>query len=146
VKALIQKVSSGSVTVDGKTIGEIGKGIVALLGITHGDTEKEVDFVLNKIVNCRIFPGERSDFDHSLQEVSGELLIVSQFTLYGSLKKGRRPDFGDAAPPEMAEKLYKLFVQKAQAIEGIKVATGQFQAHMQVALINDGPVTLMIES
>ncbi|MBI5412446.1 D-tyrosyl-tRNA(Tyr) deacylase [Candidatus Peregrinibacteria bacterium] len=148
MKALIQRVTSASVQVDGQTIGKIGQGIVVLLGITRTDTEKEVDYVLEKVVNCRIFPGDNplSDFDKSLLDIQGGLLIVSQFTLYGNLKKGRRPDFAEAAKPETAEKLYNLFVQKARQKQDLKVAAGQFKAHMEVGLTNDGPVTIMIES
>lgn len=150
MRALIQRVSNASVAVNGHALGQIEKGLLVLLGITHSDTEKEIDYLIEKIVNCRLFPGDNpnSDFDRSLLEVKGGLLVVSQFTLYGSLKKGRRPDFGDAARPAEAEKLYNLFVQKAKRkeAEGIVVQTGQFQAHMIVSLTNDGPVTLLIES
>ena len=145
MKALIQRSKGAKVSVDGKTIGEIGEGIVVLLGITHEDTEKEADYLVQKIANLRVFPGESGEFDTSALEGKKEILIVSQFTLYGSCKKGRRPDFNEAAAPEQADILYKIFVQKMRET-GLKVATGQFQATMQVDLNNDGPVTLMLES
>lgn len=126
-------------------IGQIGSGLVVLLGITHEDSEKDVDFLVQKIVNLRIFPGDGGEFDTSALDSKKEILVVSQFTLYGSCKKGRRPDFNDAAKPDKAELLYKLFVQQLSET-GLKVATGKFQAYMQVDLNNDGPVTLMIES
>lgn len=145
MKALIQRVTRASVTVDGKTIGEIEKGILVLLGITDTDTEKDVSYLALKIANLRVFKGDKSGFDLSLLDTQGSLLVVSQFTLYGSTKKGRRPDFNAAARPEMAEPLYELFIKKAQEM-GLNTATGRFGATMQVELINDGPVTLMIES
>lgn len=148
MRALLQRVTEAQVTVDGQTLGQIQKGIVVLLGITTTDTEKEVDYVLEKLINCRIFPGDNpnSDFDKSVTDIQGGVLIVSQFTLYGSLKKGRRPDFIDAARPEVAEPLYNLFIAKAKQKPGITIVTGKFGAHMMVTLTNDGPVTLMIES
>lgn len=130
---------------EGEVAGEIGPGLVVLLGITHEDTEKDADFLAQKIVNLRIFPGESGEFDTSALEGKKEILVVSQFTLYGSCKKGRRPDFNDAAKPAQAEKLYKFFVQQIRKT-GLTVATGRFQAYMQVDLNNDGPVTLMLES
>ena len=152
MKAIIQRVSRAKVTVDGKITtasagpaGEIGKGILILLGVTHSDTEKDVGYLVDKISNLRIFPSEKSEFDQSVLEVNGSLLVVSQFTLYGSTKKGRRPDFIEAAKPEQAEEMYNLFVEKARAI-GLTVETGQFRAMMEVELVNDGPVTLMVES
>jgi D-tyrosyl-tRNA(Tyr) deacylase len=145
MKALIQRSKGAKVSVDSKVTGEIGEGIVVLLGVTHEDTEKDVDFLVQKIVNLRIFPGEGGDFDTSALEGKKEVLVVSQFTLYGSCKKGRRPDFNEAAKPEQAERLYKIFVQKMRDT-GLRVTTGQFQAYMQVDLNNDGPVTLVLES
>ncbi len=145
MKALIQRTSGAKVTVENAVVGEIGEGLVVLLGITHKDTEKDVDYLVQKIVNLRIFPGEKGAFDTSALDGNKEVLVVSQFTLYGSCNKGRRPDFNDAAKPEQAEALYKIFVQQMRDT-GLKVETGKFQAHMQVDLNNDGPVTLMIES
>lgn len=145
MRALIQRSKGAKVTVEGEVIGEIGAGLVVLLGITHEDTEKDVDFLVQKIINLRIFPGEKGEFDSSALDEKKEVLVVSQFTLYGSCNKGRRPDFNDAAKPEKAEALYDLFVEKVREA-GLKVATGKFQAYMQVDLNNDGPVTLMLES
>ena len=145
MKALIQRSKGAKVTVEGEVTGKIDDGIVILLGITHEDTEKDLDFLVQKIVNLRIFPGKGGEFDTSALEGKKEVLVVSQFTLYGSCKKGRRPDFNEAAKSEQAEGLYKIFVQKMRET-GLKVATGQFQAYMQVDLNNDGPVTLMLES
>jgi len=146
MKALIQRTTGASVKVDGQEIGAIGPGLVVFLGITHEDSEKDVDFLVNKIVNLRLFPGDgSSEFDKSVLEEEKEVLVVSQFTLYGGCNKGRRPDFNDAARPEQAEPLYDKFVERM--IEtGITVATGQFKASMKIELINDGPVTLIIES
>ena len=145
MKALIQRVSQAKVTVESETVGEIEKGILVLLGVTLNDTEKEVNYLVEKIANLRIFPGEKSDFDLSVIDYGGSLLVVSQFTLYGSTKKGRRPDFNDAAKPDFAKNLYERFVKKAREM-GLTVESGQFQAHMMVELVNDGPVTLMIET
>ncbi|QQR83099.1 D-tyrosyl-tRNA(Tyr) deacylase [Candidatus Peregrinibacteria bacterium] len=145
MRALIQRTTSAAVAVNGKTIGQIGKGLVVLLGITHNDTDQDIAYLVEKIANLRVFEGEKSGFDESVLQVGGSVLVVSQFTLYGSTKKGRRPDFNDAAKPDVAEELYKKFVQKMKET-GVVVETGQFQAHMQVSLVNDGPVTLMLES
>ena len=145
MKALIQRVKQAKVTVDDEITGEIGKGILVLLGVAHEDSEKDVDYLVNKITQLRIFPSNKSGFDQSLEEVKGSLLVVSQFTLYGSTKKGRRPDFTASARPELAESLYDLFIQKARD-KGLEVACGRFGAMMDVELVNDGPVTLMLES
>ena len=145
MKVLIQRVSRAKVTIDGEVAGEIDKGILVLLGIAQGDAEKDVDYLVEKIVNLRIFPNEKSHFDKSVQEVNGSLLVVSQFTLYGDTKKGRRPDFTAAAKPELAEALYDSFIKKAREM-GLNVASGEFGAMMDIELINDGPVTLMLES
>jgi len=145
MKALIQRVSEAKVTVDKKVVGQIGRGVVILLGVRQTDTEKDADFLVGKIVNLRIFPGEKGHFDVALTDVKGEALVVSQFTLYGSCDKGRRPDFIEAAKPDHAEKLYDYFVKKMKET-GIKTKTGVFQAMMDVHLINDGPVTFMLES
>lgn len=144
MRALIQRVTKASVTVDGNKISEIGKGILILLGITHGDNEKDINYLLEKISNLRIFEKD-GKLDLSVRDVSGEMLLVSQFTLYGDCNKGRRPDFNDAAPIEEARATF----EKACEIFGksdVPVKTGQFQANMQVELVNDGPFTIMIES
>lgn len=146
MKALLQRTTGASVRVDGEVIGKIGPGLVILLGVTHDDSEKDIDFLVNKIVNLRVFPGEGSSgFDRSILEEKKEVLVVSQFTLYADCNNGRRPGFSYAARPEEAEPLYELFVRKMKET-GITVATGQFQADMKVELVNDGPVTLMLES
>lgn len=145
MKALIQRTTGASVSVEGEVVGKIGEGLVILLGVKNTDTEKDAEYLAQKVVNLRIFPGEKGEFDRSALDDKREVLVVSQFTLYGSCDKGRRPDFIEAAKPEQAEKLYKFFVQQIQKA-GLTVATGRFQAMMQVELINDGPVTLMLES
>ena len=145
MRALIQKVSSASVTVEGSITGQIGQGLVILLGITHEDTEKDINYLVEKIAKLRVFSAGEKYFETSLLDIDGEALVVSQFTLYGNCKKGRRPDFNDAAKPEQARELYENFIAKLKKI-GLKVETGVFQAMMDVKLVNEGPVTLMIES
>ncbi len=145
MRALIQRVSKAKVTVDSDTVGEINKGILVLLGITHEDSEKDVDYLVEKIVNLRIFPDKSDHFDLSVTDVGGEILVVSQFTLYGSTKKGRRPAFNDSANPEIAEPLYNLFIDKMRKT-GLNTSTGRFGAMMEVELINSGPVTFLLES
>ncbi|MBN2096071.1 D-tyrosyl-tRNA(Tyr) deacylase [Candidatus Peregrinibacteria bacterium] len=145
MKALIQRVKQAKVTVGGEVTGTIGKGILVLLGVAREDSEKDADYLADKITQLRIFPSETSSFDHSLEEVKGDLLVVSQFTLHGSTKKGRRPDFTASAQPELAERLYDYFIKTTRK-KGFTVATGRFGAMMDVELINDGPVTLMLDS
>lgn len=145
MKALIQRVANANVVVEDKVVGEIGEGLVVLLGIKDGDSEKDIDYLVNKIVNLRIFPKDKGHFEASMLEESKEALVVSQFTLYGSCKKGRRPDFVAAAKPEIAEGLYELFIEKMRET-GVKTATGKFQAMMDVNFTNSGPVTFMLES
>ncbi len=145
MRLVLQRVSRAKVTVENNITGEIKNGILVLLGVTHEDTEKDVDYLVDKITNLRIFPSDKSEFDKSVLDAGGSLLVVSQFTLYGSTKKGRRPDFIEAAKPDHAEKMYNLFVEKARAT-GLTVETGQFRAMMNVELVNDGPITLVIES
>ena len=145
MKCVIQRVSEASVTIDGSIKGEIKKGFLVLLGITHSDTEKDVKWMVDKITGLRVFEDQDGKMNLSLEEVDGELLIVSQFTLYGDAKKGRRPSFIEAARPEKATPLYENFIELANR-KNIKVATGEFGADMKVTLINDGPVTLIIDS
>ncbi|MFR3568952.1 MAG: D-aminoacyl-tRNA deacylase [Paraclostridium sordellii] len=145
MRAVVQRVVSSKVIVDESTIGEINKGLLILLGVTHEDTSKDVDYLLDKIVNLRIFEDENDKMNLSLKDVNGELLVVSQFTLYGDCRKGRRPNFTNAAKPDLATSLYEEFIDKAKK-EGIKVGTGKFGAHMMVDLVNDGPVTILIDS
>lgn len=148
MKILLQRITEARVEVDGQVIGQVEKGYLLFLGITHSDVEKDIDFLVEKILNVRIFENEAEGkfFDTSIIDIHGEILVVSQFTLYARTDKGRRPDFGEAAKPEEAEKLYNLFVQKLREKSALKVETGKFQAMMQVHLINDGPCTLLIES
>lgn len=145
MKALIQRVSGAKVTVDDTVKGRINKGILIFLGLTHNDSAKDIKFLVDKIVNLRIFGQENKPMDKSVLDINGELLVVSQFTLYGSIKKGRRPDFTQAAKPDSAEKLYEEFVDECKK-SGLIVQTGVFGAMMDVELINDGPVTFMIDS
>ena len=145
MRVVVQRVASSKVIVDESTIGEINKGLLILLGVTHEDTSKDVDYLLDKIVNLRIFEDENDKMNLSLKDVNGELLVVSQFTLYGDCRKGRRPNFTNAAKPDLATSLYEEFIDKAKK-EGIKVGTGKFGAHMMVDLVNDGPVTILIDS
>lgn len=145
MRSVVQRVSSSSVTVDGGMIVKIDKGLMVLLGVTHDDTSKDVDYMIDKILNLRIFEDEEDKMNLSLKDVGGELLVVSQFTLYGDCRKGRRPSFTNAARPDQADKLYEEFVAKAKA-QGLNVGTGQFGAHMMVDLTNDGPVTILLDS
>ena len=145
MRAVVQRVSSSKVTVDGEVTGEINKGLLVLLGVTHEDTSKDVDYIIDKVLNLRIFEDENEKMNLSLKDVGGELLVVSQFTLYGDCRKGRRPSFSSAARPEVATKLYEEFIEKARK-EGIVTKIGQFGAHMMVDLTNDGPVTILLES
>jgi len=145
VKALLQRVSEASVSVGGEVVGRIGRGLVVLVGIASGDTEKDVEYLVPKIVNLRIFPGDEGRFNLSAVDINGELLVVSQFTLLADTRKGRRPSFVEAAPPAEAEELFERFVEQAQAT-GLKVETGRFQQYMQVEIHNDGPVTILLDS
>ncbi len=145
MRAVVQRVSEARVTIDGKIVGEIGNGLVIFLGIRHGDTDADVSYVADKCANLRIFADKDGKFNLSALDVQGELLVISQFTLYGDTRKGRRPSFVEAAPPEISEPLYIKFVQEISKY-GLKVATGEFGAMMVVELYNDGPVTLIVES
>lgn len=145
MKAVIQRVSSAKVEVEGKSVGAIAKGILVLLGVEKGDMEKDADLLAEKIVGLRIFEDEAGKMNLSLADVEGKLLVVSQFTLAGNCSKGRRPSFDSAAPPEEANRLYEYFVAKTRAL-GVPVATGIFQANMQVTLTNDGPVTFILQT
>jgi D-tyrosyl-tRNA(Tyr) deacylase len=145
MRAVVQRVTRASVTVGGEVVGEIGKGLVVLVGIARDDTKVEAAYLVEKISNLRIFDDEEGKMNLSLKDVQGALLIVSQFTLYGDVRRGLRPSWIDAAPPEVAEPLYDFFVRQAGAVVS-HVATGKFQAMMQVELINDGPVTILLDS
>lgn len=145
MRAVVQRVSRSEVTVDGRRTGKINKGLLVLLGVTHGDTSKDVDYIVDKTINLRIFEDENDKMNLSLKDIGGEMLAVSQFTLYGDCRKGRRPSFTNAAAPEEADKLYQEFVKKVSE-QGINTETGEFGAHMMVDLVNDGPVTILLES
>ena len=143
--ALVQRVSSASVRVDGQTIGEVGRGLLVLLGVVDGDTRAEGDWLADKLARLRVFPDDEGRMNRSLQDVGGGALVVSQFTLAGDARKGTRPSYARAARPEVAEPLYEAFAAAlAERIDG-PVATGVFGAKMDVALVNDGPVTLWVE-
>lgn len=145
MRAVVQRVSRSNVTVEGEKVGEIKNGIMVLLGVGVDDSEKDLNYMLDKILNLRIFEDENEKMNLSLLDVDGELLVVSQFTLYGDARKGRRPGFTQAAPPNKADELYIKFVEKAKSM-GVKTETGKFQTHMMVELVNDGPVTILLDS
>lgn len=145
MRAVVQRVTSSSVVVDDVVVGSIGRGLNVLLGVEEGDTMKDVDYMVEKITNLRIFEDENDKLNLSLIDVGGDLLCISQFTLLGDCRKGRRPSFITAARPEIANDLYMAFVEKSKAL-GLKVETGVFQAYMKVDIQNDGPITLMIDS
>jgi len=145
MRVIIQRVKSSQVEIEGKIVGEIGRGLNLLVGITNSDTEAELDWMVRKCLDLRLFPAENSNsWDYSVKEIGGEILVVSQFTLYGDARKGRRPSFSQAASPDLAESLYNQFVNKLQD-SGLAIATGEFGANMQVHIENDGPVTLLLE-
>ena len=144
MRIVIQSVSEASVSVRGQTVGEIGPGYVALVGITHSDERQQAEWLAHKVAGLRLFEDEQGRTNRSLADVSGAVLVVSQFTLYADARKGRRPSFTNAAPPEQAEPLIEYFIERLRA-EGATVATGVFRAYMQVSLINDGPVTLVLD-
>jgi D-aminoacyl-tRNA deacylase len=145
MRAVLQRVKSAQVTVAGEMVGEIGKGLLVLVGVAKDDGPGDVAYLANKIVNLRVFPDHDKLLHFTTAEVGGGVLVVSQFTLLGDCRKGRRPSFDQAAPPELAEKLYEDLVA-ALAQAGLPVATGRFRAMMEVSLINDGPVTLLLDS
>ncbi len=145
MRAVIQRVSGSYVKVENKIIGKIGKGLVVLLGISEDDTLQDIDYMVDKITNMRIFEDNAGKMNLSLFDIEGELLVVSQFTLYGDCRKGRRPSFIKAARPEKAEELYNIFVKKCLEL-GISIQTGIFQADMTVNIENDGPVTIIVDS
>jgi D-tyrosyl-tRNA(Tyr) deacylase len=147
MRVVIQRVKSSQVEVAGVVVGKIGRGLNLLVGIANTDTEAELDWMVRKCLDLRLFPGYEAGTDRwekSIQEIGGELLVVSQFTLYGDCRKGRRPSFSQSAAPEPAQQLYELFVEKLRQ-SGLRVETGQFGAMMQVSIENDGPVTLLLE-
>ena len=145
MRAVIQRVTKASVSVDGEVIGKIGKGFVVLLGVGQDDAEEDMRYIADKTVNLRVFEDENEKMNLSLQDIGGELLVISQFTLYGDCRKGRRPSFDKAGEPKSAKELYEKTCEYFKSF-GIVTETGRFAADMQVELINDGPVTLMLDS
>jgi D-tyrosyl-tRNA(Tyr) deacylase len=144
MRAVVQRVSKASVTVDGEVVGSIGRGVVVLIGVTQGDGEAEARFLASKVANLRIFADDDGKFNRSALDVNGEVLVVSQFTLYADARKGRRPSFAHAAPPEVAEPLIERFVSLLEEND-LHVETGVFGAMMMVEIHNDGPVTIILE-
>jgi D-tyrosyl-tRNA(Tyr) deacylase len=145
MRAVVQRVSQASVTVGDEVVGAIGQGLLILLGIGVGDSEAEARLLAEKTANLRIFADEEGRFNRSLLDIGGEALVVSQFTLYADTRRGRRPSFSDAAPPEIAAPLVDIFADELRRL-GVAVSTGRFGAMMQVALVNDGPVTILLDS
>lgn len=145
MRAVVQRVSEADVTVDNEIVGRAGQGLLVLLGVGKGDTEKDAKYLAEKIVNLRIFEDDAQKMNLSLLDIKGDVLAVSQFTLYGDVRKGRRPGFDQAAPPDEANRLYEEFVAACKAL-GAPVQTGVFQADMKVSLVNDGPVTILLDS
>jgi D-tyrosyl-tRNA(Tyr) deacylase len=145
MRALVQRVSEASVEVDGVVTGLIAKGLLVFLGVRHDDTEVQAEYLAGKVLRLRIFPDNEGKMNRSLSEIFGELLVIPQFTLYGDTRKGNRPSYSEAARPEAARRLYEHFIRVCRDT-GVKVETGVFQAHMNVHLVNDGPVTLMCYS
>lgn len=145
MRAVIQRVTSARVEVAGKMVGEIGAGLLVLLGVSRNDTTEDADYLAEKIANLRIFQDDEGKMNRSLLDTGGAMLVVSQFTLYGDVRRGRRPSYSDAAEPEKANQLYESFVERVKS-RGIRVETGVFQAMMQVSLTNDGPVTVLLDS
>jgi D-tyrosyl-tRNA(Tyr) deacylase len=145
MRAVIQRVTQASVDVNDTCVGSIGPGVVVLLGVTHGDSEQDANYLVEKISNLRIFQDQQGKMNRSLIDTNGGAIVISQFTLYGDCRKGRRPSFDEAARPDQARRLYEYFLELFQS-RGLKVAAGVFQAHMKVTLTNDGPVTLVIDS
>lgn len=145
MRAVVQRVSKAKVVVNNSVVGEIDKGLLVLLGVGQEDKEEDLLYLKDKILGLRIFEDENEKMNLSLLDIEGELLVVSQFTLYGDVRKGRRPNFMNASSPDMAEKMYLSFVEECRK-ENIKVETGEFGEHMDVELVNDGPVTIMLDS
>ena len=145
MRAVVQRVSEARVTIDGEVVGEIGRGLMVLLGVTHHDTPEQAEWLADKVVGLRVFEDDEGKMNRDVTEVEGGILIVSQFTLYGDCRKGRRPSFIEAAPPAIAVPLYAAFVDAVRA-RGVPTSTGRFQAMMDVHLVNDGPVTLIVDS
>jgi D-aminoacyl-tRNA deacylase len=145
MRAVVQRVSRAQVMVDGETVGEIGRGLLVLLGVTHADTEADADYLAGKIAGLRIFEDANGKMNGDVASVGGGILLVSQFTLYGDVRRGKRPSFDAASRPEQARQLYEYFMERIRAA-GLPCQTGRFQEMMQVELVNDGPVTILLDS
>ncbi len=145
MRAVVQRVSRAKVTINEWTSGEIGHGLLVLLGVGHGDTEDDATYLAEKVAGLRIFEDEDGKMNRSVADVGGSVLAVSQFTLYGDVRRGKRPSFDGAAPPAEARRLYEFFVERVQAL-GLRCETGRFQEMMQVELVNEGPVTILLDS
>ena len=145
MRAVVQRVTRAEVTVNGEVVGKISRGLVALLAVGHDDTEPDADYLADKIVGLRIFDDDNGKMNLAVSDIRGEILAVSQFTLYGDVRRGKRPSFDAAAPPQRARELYEYFVKRIRAT-GIACKTGRFQEMMQVELVNDGPVTVLLDS
>ncbi len=146
MRIVVQRVSRAVVRVDGQTVGEIGRGLLALLGIGKADTEADSDYIIGKILALRIFHDDAGKMNRSVTDIAGGVLVVSQFTLHGDARKGTRPSFSDAMPPADAEKFYNRFMEKLRAATTLQVEEGKFAAMMDVELVNDGPVTILLDS
>ncbi|MBI5394233.1 MAG: D-tyrosyl-tRNA(Tyr) deacylase [Verrucomicrobia bacterium] len=146
MRIVVQRVSRAAVRVDGQTVGEIGRGLLVLLGIGKADTEADADYIIGKILALRIFHDDDSKMNRSVTDIGGGVLVVSQFTLHGDVRKGTRPSFSDAMPPADAERFYTRFMEKLRAATTLKVEEGKFAAMMDVELVNDGPVTILLDS
>jgi D-aminoacyl-tRNA deacylase len=145
MRAVVQRVARAKVEAEGRLTGQIGKGLLIFLGVGNGDTPQEAEYLLEKILNLRIFEDAEGKLNLSLKDIGGELMVISQFTLYADCRKGRRPSFTAAAPPEEAKALYEYFLEKAK-VAGIPAAAGVFQSHMEVELVNSGPVTILLDT
>lgn len=145
MRAIVQRVDHASVTVDGQVTGRAKRGLLVLFGVAAGDTEKDLQYLVDKVCGLRIFEDEQGKMNLSVKDIGGELLVVSQFTLYGDCRKGKRPSFDKAAAPEIADAYYQQFVEKCRQ-QGLHVETGVFKAHMLVELVNNGPVTILLDS
>jgi D-aminoacyl-tRNA deacylase len=145
MRAVVQRVSRAEVNVNGSTSGEIGLGLLVLMGVGHSDTEADVNYLAEKVAGLRIFEDDEGKMNRSVRDAGGSVLAVSQFTLFGDVRRGKRPSFDDAAPPDHARRLYELFVERIRAA-GLRCETGRFQEMMQVELVNEGPVTILLDS
>ncbi|GMG97827.1 D-aminoacyl-tRNA deacylase [Tepidimicrobium xylanilyticum] len=145
MRAVVQRVAKANVKVKGNVVGEISKGLLVFLGVGEDDSEKDLEYMVDKVLGLRIFEDENNKMNLSVMDIGGELLVVSQFTLYGDVRKGKRPSFTSSAYPELAEEIYEQFIEKCRE-KGIRTEKGVFGAHMEVSILNDGPVTILIDS